>query len=110
MFQSCRAHEPIGSRTCDANQLLSPPLYGDRSAIGHNWEGEKANRAFVLSLGVWECHYLSNRFGVWFTSPAGKSSLLFLLGAKQTVRVFIGTKFGFYKGIWNLVWISVLLA
>jgi hypothetical protein len=40
----------------DVVKLLSPPcLYGDRSAMGHNWEGEKANRAFVLSLVVSEC-------------------------------------------------------
>ena len=26
-------------------------FYGDCSAIGHDWEGEKANRAFVLSWG-----------------------------------------------------------
>jgi hypothetical protein len=29
--------------------------HGDRSAIGHDWEGERANRAFVLSLGAGEC-------------------------------------------------------
>jgi len=31
---------------------LSPPsLYGGPSGIGHSWDGERANQAFVLSLG-----------------------------------------------------------
>jgi hypothetical protein len=53
----------------DAVKLFSPPsLYGDRSAICHDWEGERANQAFVLSLGAGECHSMSSRFGVWFTN------------------------------------------
>jgi hypothetical protein len=53
--------------------LLSPPsLYGDRSTIGHDHEGERTNRAFVVSLGVWVRYSASSRLLVWLTSRFGR--------------------------------------
>lgn len=94
----------------DTFKLLSPPsIYGDRSAIGHDWEGERANWALVLSLGPGNVTLC--RDVLQFRLLAGlKSSLSFRLGAAQTARLCIGTKFGFRLGILNLVRISVLSA
>jgi len=47
-----------------------------RSAIRHAWEEEKANRAFVLSLGIWICHCVGS-FGVWFACRLCRASQSF---------------------------------
>jgi len=89
--------------------LLSPPsLYGDRWTIGHLRLGERVIQALFLSLGVREYHSVLSRLLLWLTRPLGRMQPLFPLGATQTAQVYIGTKFGFRLGIFNLVWISLL--
>ena len=85
----------------------TPSLYGDLPAIDHDWEGEKANRAFVLSLGVWVCHSASSRFGVWLTSRHGRAASRSPLSYVDCPGMY-WYEFCFRLGILNLVWISVL--
>jgi hypothetical protein len=79
-MQHCRAAtgHPNGEPTwlkLAQGLLLSPPsLYGDRSTIGHDHEGERANPAFVLSLGVWVCHSVLSRLLLWFISRLGRKA------------------------------------
>jgi len=79
------------------NSFHVKSLFGDRSVIGHYWEGDRGSRAFVLSLGAWESHFVLSHFGVLSGTAF---SLIPSLGAWQAVQVCIGAKFG---SVWGFL-------
>jgi hypothetical protein len=94
-----KSGEPTWLRLAQGLPLSLPSLYGDRLTIGYLRLGERAIRAFGLSLGSGMLLCVESSSALFYRR-AWKSSLSFPLRPTQMTWICIGTKFGFVWGFW----------